>query len=253
MTADSEDVGSLYRELPLFDYAGTIMFDTPSYNRDKDLHRQLVEELQAQYPKGVRLPSEYAYFVEKDLLRLLIRLARYKFVARLIKKTDRILEVGCGSGLGSIFLSQHCAHVTGLDLSTTEIQQARSINRRKNVEFKVGDFFQHEAVQQYDVAVALDVIEHMPLEQGHNLVATIARHLRPTGMAVIGTPSIYSYEYQGTLSKAAHVKCYDQQELVALVENYFGRTLAFSMNDELVHTGFSKMAWYYFILAFVPK
>jgi 2-polyprenyl-3-methyl-5-hydroxy-6-metoxy-1,4-benzoquinol methylase len=137
-------------------------------------------------------------------------------------------------------------------VKTTEVEEARSINRRENVEFKVGDFFELEAVTQYDVVVALDIIEHMPVEQGHKLTAAVARHLKPNGMAVIGTPSIYSHEYQGQLSKASHVKCYDQQELVALVENYFGRTLVFSMNDELVHTGFPKMAWYYFVLAFVP-
>jgi 2-polyprenyl-3-methyl-5-hydroxy-6-metoxy-1,4-benzoquinol methylase len=227
------------------------MVDIGPYNLDLERYQQLVDELYANYP-GITLPPEYAYFVQEDLLRLLIRLARYKFVARLLKKTDRALEVGCGSGLGSIFLSQHCTHVTGLDVKTTEVEEARSINRRENVEFKVGDFFELEAVTQYDVVVALDIIEHMPVEQGHKLTAAVARHLKPNGMAVIGTPSIYSHEYQGQLSKASHVKCYDQQELVALVENYFGRTLVFSMNDELVHTGFPKMAWYYFVLAFVP-
>lgn len=226
--------------------------DTGSYNYDAERYQQLVNALYADY-SAITLPPEYAYFVQEDLLRLLIRLARYKFVARLLKKTDHALEIGCGSGLGSIFLSQYCTHVTGMDVKTTEVEEARSINRRQNVEFKVGDFFELEAVTQYDVVVALDVIEHMPVEQVHKLVADVARHLKPNGMAVIGTPSIYSYEYQGQLSKASHVKCYDQQELVALVENYFGRTLVFSMNDELVHTGFPKMAWYYFVLAFVPK
>lgn len=226
--------------------------DIGSYNFNPERYKQLVDDLYSNY-LTITLPPEYAYFVEKDLLRLLIRLARYKFVARLIKKTDRVLEVGSGSGLGSIFLSQHCAHVTGLDVKTTEVEEARSINRRENVEFKVGDLFELETCQPYDVVVTLDVIEHMPVEQGHKLVANMAQHLKSTGMLVIGTPSIYSYEYQSPLSKASHVKCYDQQELLALVDNYFGRTLAFSMNDELVHTGFSKMAWYYFILAFLPK
>jgi 2-polyprenyl-3-methyl-5-hydroxy-6-metoxy-1,4-benzoquinol methylase len=226
--------------------------DIGSYNSDPQRYQQLVDELYSENP-SITLPPEYASFVKNNLLRLLIRLARYKFVARLIKKGDRVLEVGCGSGLGSIFLSQHCAHVTGLDVKTTEIEEANSINRRENVEFKVGDLFEIEASQVYDVIVNLDVIEHMPVEQGHQLVAAMARRLEPTGMLIIGTPSIYSYEYQSPMSQASHVKCYDQEELLALVDNYFGRTLAFSMNDEVVHTGFSKMAWYYFVLAFMPK
>lgn len=227
------------------------MVDIGRYNFDPEHYQRLIDELYADY-SGITLPPEYNYFVQKDLLRLFIRLARYKFVARLIKKTDHVLEVGCGSGLGSIFLSQYCTYVTGIDVKTTEVAEARSINRRENVEFKVGDFFDLEFILQYDVVVALDIIEHMPVEQGHKLVAAMAKHLKPTGMVVIGTPSIYSYEYQSPLSKASHVKCYDHQELVALVENYFGRTVMFSMNDELVHTGFPKMAWYYFVLSFMP-
>ncbi len=226
--------------------------DIGSYNRDPERYRQLVDELYANNP-SITLPPEYASFVKDNLLRLLIRLARYKFVARLIKKDDRVLEVGCGSGLGSIFLSQHCAHVTGLEVKTTEVEEARGINRRENVEFVVGDLFYLEAAQKYDVVVNLDVIEHMPVEQGRKLVAAMARHLRPTGMLVIGTPSIYSYQYQSPLSQASHVKCYDQAELLSLIDDYFGRTLAFSMNDEVVHTGFQKMAWYYFVLALIPK
>lgn len=228
------------------------MVDIGSFHKDPEGYQQLVKELYDSYP-NITLPPEYAYFFEKDLIRLLIRLARYKFIARLIKKTDHLLEIGSGSGVGSIFLGQHCARVTGLDVKTTEVEEARLINRRENVEFKAGDFFQLELIQQYDVILGLDVIEHMTVEQGHKLLKAMAQHIKPNGMAVIGTPSIYSFEYQSPLSKASHVKCYDQQELLELVENYFSRALAFSMNDEIVHTGHPKMAWYYFILAFYPK
>lgn len=228
------------------------MIDAGYYNKDNELYAKLVEELYTQYPEGITLPPEYAYFIQKNLLQFLIRLARYKFVARILKKTDRVLEIGSGSGLGSIFLSQHSEYVTGLDVKSTEVEEAKAINRRDNVDFIVGDFFNLDETLKYDVIVALDVIEHMPEDVGHLFVAAISRHLKPTGMAVIGTPSLYSYEYQSPLSKASHVKCYDQQELLGVIDNYFGRTVAFSMNDELVHTGFHKMAWYYFVLAFMP-
>jgi len=227
--------------------------DTGYYNKDQDLYTRLVKEWYAKYPDGVTLPPEYAHFVEENLLRLFIRLARYKFVARLVKKTDRVLEVGSGSGLGSMFISQHCAHVTGIEVKTTEVEEARAINRRENVEFKVADLFEMEVARPYDVVFSLDVIEHMPIEQGQKLIAAMARQLSSTGMAIIGTPSIYSYEYQSPVSKASHVKCYAQEELLASVDKYFGRTLAFSMNDEMVHTGSPQMAWYYFVLAFMPK
>jgi SAM-dependent methyltransferase len=226
--------------------------DIGNYNADPEQYQQLVDDLYTNNP-SITLPPEYAAFIQSDQVRLLIRLARYKFVARLVKSSDWVLEIGSGSGLGSIFIGQHCAKVTGIDVKTTEVEEARSINRRPNVEFKLMDLFDLDRSDRYDVVFALDVIEHMPVEKGHQLVAAMVRHLKPTGMLVIGTPSIYSYDYQSPLSKASHVKCYDQGELRELIENYCGRTLAFSMNDELVHTGHPKMAWYYFVLGVVPK
>ncbi|CAK0778835.1 hypothetical protein WCLP8_820002 [uncultured Gammaproteobacteria bacterium] len=35
----------------------------------------------------------------------------------------------------------------------------------------------------------------------------------------------------------------------ALLAARFKRTFLFSMNDEVVHTGFCKMAWFFFVIA----
>jgi hypothetical protein len=37
------------------------------------------------------------------------------------------------------------------------------------------------------------------------------------------------------------------------MDGYFDRTLAFSMNDEIVHTGHPKLAWYYIVLGLLPR
>lgn len=228
------------------------MVDIGSYNADPEEYRRLVEEMYTMYPP-ITLPPEYSRFIQEDLVRLLIRLARYKFVARLLKKSDRVLEIGSGSGLGSMFLSQHCAHVTGIEVKASEVEEARSFNHRENVEFRVGDLFSLDEKEVYDVVAAFDVIEHYPEEEGRKLVDAMALHTKPTGMAVIGAPSKFSLPYQGALSQASHVKCYDREELIGLVERSFKRVLPFSMNDELVHTGHPGMAWYYFLLAFYPN
>ena len=171
----------------------------------------------------------------------------------MIKPTDRLLEVGSGSGLGSIFLAQHCAHVTGLDVKTTEVEEAKAINRRQNVEFVAGDLFDWPRSHAFDVVVALDVIEHLTPENGLRLLDGLVGQLKDTGMLVIGSPSVYSWPHQGALSQASHIKCYDLDELTAVIDRFCGRTIRFSMNDELVHTGHSKMAWYYFVLGFMPR
>jgi len=59
--------------------------DIGHYNADPELYQKLIDELYADNPP-ITLPPEYGAFFKNDLLRLFIRLARYKFVARLIKR-----------------------------------------------------------------------------------------------------------------------------------------------------------------------
>jgi 2-polyprenyl-3-methyl-5-hydroxy-6-metoxy-1,4-benzoquinol methylase len=213
---------------------------------------QLLQEQYARFP-SMSLPPEFAELLETNTLQLLIKLARYKFAARLLKAQDEVLEVGSGNGIGAIFLAQHTKHVTGLEIKPRDYEASCRINRRDNVEFVLQSVFDHDTRREYDAVVSLDVIEHFPLDEGEKLVAQMARLCKPDGVVIIGTPSIYSYPYQGKYSRAAHIKCYDREELIALMDGYFGRTFAFSMNDEIVHTGHAKLAWYYIVLGLLPR
>jgi 2-polyprenyl-3-methyl-5-hydroxy-6-metoxy-1,4-benzoquinol methylase len=213
---------------------------------------QLLQEQYARFP-SINLPPEFAELFETNTLQLLIKLARYKFVARLLKADDDVLEVGSGNGIGTIFLAQHTRHVTGLEIKPRDYDAACSINRRRNVDFLLQSVFDHDTSRRYDAVVSLDVIEHLPVEEGKKFVAQMARLCEPDAVAIVGTPSIHSYPYQGKYSQASHIKCYDQSELVALMDGHFDRTLAFSMNDEIVHTGHPKLAWYYFVLGLLPR
>jgi 2-polyprenyl-3-methyl-5-hydroxy-6-metoxy-1,4-benzoquinol methylase len=222
------------------------------YIKNAEEHAILWQESIEKYGP-ITLPAEYTHYIQDNALQLLVRLARYKFVAKNLKATDRVLEIGSGTGLGAQFLAQHCAFVKGIEFKQDEIARANAINRRSNIEFIQGDFFDLGTQEKFETIVNLDVIEHMPQDIGEKLIAKTTKHLSPNGMMIIGTPSIYSFPYQGRRSRAAHIKCYDQQELLKIVDRHYGRTIAFSMNDEVVHTGFSKLAWYYFIIAFYPK
>lgn len=227
-------------------------YDIGKYNKDAGAYEKIIKELFDRNPP-ITLSSEYAHFIEENTLHLLIRLARYKFAARLIKNTDTVLEVGSGTGVGSLFLSQHAKQVVGLEIKQSEVEEAKGINRRDNVTFLCQDFFEYQPETPVDTIVALDVIEHLTPELGEKMIARMAEIIQPNGMIIVGSPSIYSYAFQSPQSQASHIHCYDQKELVNVIERYFGRTLAFSMNDEIVHTGFPKLAWYYFVIGLVPK
>ena len=203
--------------------------------------------------KDVVMPPEFSYLLKDNLMRLLLQLARYKFAARVLRPSDSVLEVGCGMGMGTLFLGQNCRSVKGIDSNARNISEAKNTGFCKNVSFETADFFKYPKTKKYDAVVSIDVIEHMLEASARRFLSKTAELIDKNGMLILGTPSRYAYKYQGVLSQAGHLKLYDQDELVKLTQKYYGRVLAFSMNDELVHTGFSKMSWYYFILAFCPK
>jgi hypothetical protein len=72
--------------------------------------------------------------------------------------------------------------------------------------------------------------------------------LIPEGKAIIGMPSQESQPYASPASKAGHINCKSGPDLVRLLETFFHHVFLFSMNDEMIHTGYHKMAHYVLVL-----
>ena len=219
---------------------------------DSRLHAALIAQRAEEHPPLV-IPPELAELVTCNTIQMLIKLARYKFIARLLKRTDTVLEVGSGTGIGSIFISQHTKYVTGVEPGIADFEAAKAMNRRDNVEFQNDSIFDFCPNTAFDAVIAVDVIEHFDINDGRRLLVAMQKNCKPDGVIIVGSPSVYSFPYQGANSQAAHIHCYDQAELVALMDEMFSRTFVFSMNDEIVHTGHPKMAWYYFAVGVIPK
>jgi hypothetical protein len=84
-------------------------------------------------------------------------------------------------------------------------------------------------------------------------VSNLCNSLTENGILMIGTPSLESQAYASPPSKAGHINCKTSTELKALLEKYFFHVFIFSMNDEVVHTGFSPMAHYLLALCSMPR
>lgn len=68
------------------------------------------------------------------------------------------------------------------------------------------------------------------------------------GVLIIGTPSLQSQKYASPPSLEGHINCKDHTMLKALLSQYFHSVFLFSMNDEVVHTGFYPLAHYFLAL-----
>jgi 2-polyprenyl-3-methyl-5-hydroxy-6-metoxy-1,4-benzoquinol methylase len=108
-------------------------------------------------------------------------------------------------------------------------------------------------VGEFDGIYCMDVLEHIePADEAtflSNLVAPLQRH----GVCIVGTPSLESQPYASTNSKLGHVNCKTQPDLKRTMQDYFDNVFMFSMNDEVVHTGYAKMSHYNIALCCSPK
>ena len=182
---------------------------------------------------------------EDDPRRLTFLLARYKFVSKMLSGKKFVGELGCGDAFGTRIVMQSAEKVVTYDfdpLFVEDIRQRRS--ERWPVEAHFHDILQAPLPNKHDGIYSLDVIEHIPRTEEHLYLNNLRDSLTDDGVLIIGSPSLESQTYASPPSKEGHVNCKSGEELKALLKNYFENVFLFSMNDEVVHTGFAPMAHY---------
>lgn len=186
---------------------------------------------------------------QDDPKHLVFLLARYKFAAKMFSGMSRVLEVGCADAFGTRLVRQEVKSLVASDFDPLFIEDVqRRMNEHWRFDCVVHDMLSGPIQGGFDGAYALDVIEHIPAAQEQQFVANIAASLNPQGVCLIGTPSLQSQVYASPPSKAGHVNCKDAPGLKALMSRFFHNVFIFSMNDEVVHTGYYPMAHYLWAL-----
>ncbi len=190
-----------------------------------------------------------------DPRRLLFVLARYKFVAKMFSGMNHVLEVGCADAFGTRVVRQEVEVLTAVDFDPVFVEHAKAnMSSRWNFECLVHDMMSGPLARGFDGVYAVDVIEHIPPgEPERRFVCNIVGSLNASGVCLLGSPSIHSQAYASPQSKEGHVNCKDAPGLKSLMSEFFHNVFILSMNDEVVHTGFSPMAHYLWALCCHPK
>lgn len=184
-----------------------------------------------------------------DPRRLTFVLARYKFVSKMLSGSRHVLEVGCADGFGTRVVLQEVQRVTAVDFDPLFVDDARNhMNDRWKFDCKVHDMLAGPVEGEFDGAYALDVIEHIPRKDEDVFIRNMIQSLTPHGVLLIGSPSSESQTYASPASKEGHVNCKNGPEMKTFFSRFFHNVFLFSMNDEVVHTGFYPMAHYLFAL-----
>lgn len=195
----------------------------------------------------------FTHMVRKTPRRLLHMLSYYKFAAKMIGPEKRIIEVGCNEGLGTVILAESARSCLGVDLDAPAIEVANASVAGEKLSFRCADILTADDLGPFDAAVSLDVIEHIYQEHEDAFMAAIAKRLEPDGVLVLGTPNINSDQYAGPHSRAGHVNLFSADRLRELCERHYRNVFLFSGNDEVVHTGFTPMAYYLIALCAGPR
>lgn len=190
----------------------------------------------------------------QDPKRTLFTLARYKFVAKMLSGKSNVLEIGCADAFGTRLVQQEVKKITAVDFDPVFIEDAISrINPNWPMTCKVHDMLKGAVQGNFDALYSLDVLEHIDPKDEDSFLKNMTDSLIQGGVAIIGMPSLESQSYASPQSKEGHVNCKSGNVLKSTLVKYFDNVFIFSMNDEVIHTGYFPMAHYLMALCIGPK
>jgi len=202
---------------------------------------------------AVRLGLTTSHLWRSDPKHLVFFLSRYKFISKMLNGYKSVLEIGCGDGFGSRLLTQNGTRVHCTDFDPVFVEEARAREAYDPLRtFAVVDYTQTVPAGNYDACFALDVIEHIPPALEDRFLRNVCAQVVPGGVCLFGAPSLESQVHASEWSKKGHVNCKSGADFQSGLRRYFSHVFMFSMNDEVLHTGFFPMSQYLFALCVAP-
>jgi len=184
-------------------------------NQGDESQTELWDDPSKDFRQRYQFPEQFIW-EDSDLAR--IDFDGYMRVVLDLLPTDKqkILDVGCGPGLGSQFMIEAGHSVEGIDYSERAIQYANilvpdgifnAVDIRNLVEM--------EAYHgRFDVATHIEVFEHIPPEYYSKVLEGIHKSLRSDGFLIMSVPSLQ-------LSKNKwHYKHFDRAELSSILKEH---------------------------------
>ncbi|MDH5677023.1 MAG: class I SAM-dependent methyltransferase [Nitrospinota bacterium] len=222
--------------------------DSGANANEKTREPQYQECIEAMAARGFeRLGLRSSQSWHEDPKHLLFRLSRYKFVAKLFAGRKNVLEIGCGDAFGTRIVQQEVNSLSATDFDAVFLKdvEERMVEKWKFPVF-VHDLLDGPITGDYDGIYALDVLEHINKKDEMTFLTNAFAPLSEHGAGIIGMPSLESQVHASPASRAGHINCKSLPELKQLMESFFHNVFMFSMNDEVVHTGYYPMAHYLF-------
>jgi 2-polyprenyl-3-methyl-5-hydroxy-6-metoxy-1,4-benzoquinol methylase len=110
-------------------------------------------------------------------------------IGQYLPRQGRILDVGCGFGLFSLFFARESGRdLRGFDLDRNRIEAAKTSAARLkilNAHFEYGDARSVTLEESFDAAFMLDIIHHIPPQNARTLLEHISSRLTTQGVLIV--------------------------------------------------------------------
>ena len=157
----------------------------PDFFKDDN---EKISQLQSKFYNEVKFPN---YDKIDDFGSLIVKSERSTFFKKLdqeIKMFSKVLEVGCGTGQMSLFLSRYQREIYSIDLSSGSLEMAEEFRKKSSIEnlffLKISLFNLCFKKDFFDVIISNGVLHHT-----HNprlAFMELTKHLKKEGYIVIG-------------------------------------------------------------------
>jgi 2-polyprenyl-3-methyl-5-hydroxy-6-metoxy-1,4-benzoquinol methylase len=195
-----------------------------------------------------------SYSMVHDPKHMCFVLARYKFCAKLLTGKENVMEVGCGDGFGIPIMAQAVGQLTCVDWEERNIEgNKRRLEHVRNVTHQCVDVSETPLSGTYDAIFNIDVIEHLEPEREAPFIQNMVDALTPSGILIVGTPNESASAHATHRSDHQHINLKGADTLRETMDPHFENCFIFSMNDEVMHTGYYPMAHYLFAVGVGKK
>lgn len=209
----------------------------------KDAYKEGIE---FQFVEPISLGPIISYSYLHDPIHMSFVLSRYKFIARMLTGKNKVLEIGCGDAFGTPLVAQFVKQLIAYEIDSRYVENNKKrLSKITNIQFEEFNICEKAPPHKFDAIYSVDVIEHLDKRLTKPFIENAVESIDRDGVYMVGTPNITSNRYASLQSKIQHINLFSHKRLRSILEKYFKNVFMFSMNDEVVHTGFGSTAHYF--------
>lgn len=162
---------------------------------------------------------------QSDPILALEHYHRYCAASRFVDK-KRVLDIACGEGYGSAFLSQYADTVVGVDCDIATITHAKKRYASiPNLNFEVGNCADWgRDGDEFDAIVCFETIEHLDMDNQTAFLDRVRRILKQDGLFIVSSPERDEYAATSQIKNQCHKHEMTFSELREFLGTYFEYT-----------------------------